>query len=108
MNWKPMTDAPRDGTWILAINNRGNCAVIIWSDTAIDRDRIMPGWIHPYNTGERSSFWNGACGSHAVAWCDLPHGDEVSSIIKQFEASANAAFFDEQNLIRAALNKSAA
>lgn len=74
-DWRPIETAPRDGTWILGLNNRLNCAVIIWSEQALrislKRDPI-PGWIHPYGNGELSDFWNGACGSVATHWMPLP------------------------------------
>ena len=70
--WQTIESAPMDGTWILGANNRGNRAVIIWSDTAHDRDRIIPGWIHPFSDGALSPFWNGACGSVPTHWMPLP------------------------------------
>jgi len=66
--WRPASTAPKDGSWILGMNNRGNPAVVIWSETATDRGRIIPGWIHPFSTGERSDFWNGGCGSELEFW----------------------------------------
>lgn len=73
-SWRPPETAPRDGTWILGINNRGNQAVIIWSEEAFDRGsgRVVPGWIHPFSTMELSSFWNGYCGSVLEGWMPLP------------------------------------
>lgn len=70
--WQPIETAPKDGTWILGINNRGNQAVIIWSDRAHDLGRLVPGWIHPFSDMGRSPFWNGACGSVATHWMPLP------------------------------------
>jgi hypothetical protein len=87
MDWQPMSTAPKDGTWILGINNRGNCAVIIWSEKALDQDRFLPGWIHPFSTGEMSVFWNGANGSVPVAWASLPHDDDARQIVRRFEPS---------------------
>src|SRR5689334_8185532 len=73
MQWQPIETAPKDGTWILGMNNRGNPAVIIWTEEAHCHDgRILPGWIHPYSSGERSSFWNGACGSLPEFWMPIP------------------------------------
>jgi len=94
MNWQPIETAPKDGTWILGINNRGNCAVIIWSDRALVVDRYLPdgqkqyksypGWIHPFSLGELSEFWNGACGSIPVAWAALPRGEDARVIVERF------------------------
>jgi hypothetical protein len=73
MRWKPIETAPKDGTWILGINNRGNQAVIIWDNHAINMfSETIPGWIHPFTNGRLSSFWNGACGSVATHWMELP------------------------------------
>lgn len=66
--WQPIVTAPRDGTWILGLNNRFNCAVIIWDDKNSER----PGWIHPFSDLRLSPFWNGACGSEAIYWMPLP------------------------------------
>jgi hypothetical protein len=71
--WKPIDTAPKDGTWVLGINNRRNCAVIIWKDDAVGMGgRRGAGWIHPFSTGELSTFWNGGCGSVATHWMPLP------------------------------------
>ena len=71
--WRPIESAPKDGTWILGVNNRGNCAVIIWAkNVADDFGNRHDGWIHPFTTGELSSFWNGGCGSVATHWIPLP------------------------------------
>jgi hypothetical protein len=74
--WKPIETAPKDGTWILGVNNRGNCAVIIWSASALsDRagsSEMRPGWIHPFSDGRLSTFWNGGCGSVPTHWMPLP------------------------------------
>ena len=74
MEWKPIATAPRDGTWILGINNRGNQAVIIWQDAAMAENGTgpYPGWIHPFSHGLLSDFWNGSCGSVATHWMPLP------------------------------------
>lgn len=101
MDWQSMETAPRDGTWILAINNRGNCAVIIWSDSANESGTIRPGWIHPFSTGELSVFWNGYNGSHAVAWCRLPHGEEAKRLVERFSESGTKAYYEEQKVVRA-------
>ncbi len=69
--WRPIDTAPKDGTWILGMNNRGNAAVIIWSEHAHDRGELVPGWIHPFSMGDLSSFWNGACGSKAEYWMPI-------------------------------------
>ncbi len=73
MTWQPIETAPHDGTWVLGINDRGNQAVIIWSDRAPDFAGTWgSGWIHPFSDGRRSSFWNGGCGSVATHWMALP------------------------------------
>lgn len=99
MDWQSMETVPRDGTWVLAINNRGNCAVIIWSESAHDRGTIRPGWIHPFSTGELSVFWNGA--SHPVAWCKLPHEEDAKGLIERFSESGTKAYYEEQRVVRA-------
>lgn len=77
MKWKPIETAPKDGTWILGINNRGNQAVIIWDDSAFNAfGNLCAGWIHPFSDGRLSSFWNGGCGSIAVYWMELPEPPE--------------------------------
>ena len=82
--WQPIETAPKDGTWILGINNRGNCAVIIWKDAAPDWDGAhRSGWIHPFTTGELSDFWNGACGSVATHWMPLPRPPAQSQANRQ-------------------------
>lgn len=84
IEWRDMSNAPRDGSWILAMNNRGNCAVIIWSGEALsDRGdgRLYRGWIHPFSDGRLSTFWNGANGSLPVLWSPLPHGAELERLI---------------------------
>lgn len=71
--WQPIETAPKDGTWILGVNNRGNQAVIIWTEKALSRGRgLFSGWIHPFSDGYLSSFWNGGCGSIATHWMPLP------------------------------------
>jgi hypothetical protein len=86
MDWQPMETAPRDGTWILGLNNRGNCAVIIWSDSASAGEGrgFYPGWIHPFSTMELSTFWNGANGSLPIAWAALPSGEELKTLVEKF------------------------
>lgn len=79
--WHPIATAPKDGTWILGMNNRGNCSVVIWSDSALYGDELRSGWIHPFSDGRLSLFWNGACGSQAVAWCRLPSKKRTESIL---------------------------
>ncbi len=77
--WQPIETAPRDGTWILGLNNRGNPAVIIWKDDAILRGGgTQPGWIHPFSEGYLSSFWNGANGSTAKYWQPITAGPSGS------------------------------
>lgn len=81
--WQPIETAPRDGTWILACNNRGNRCVILWStmalrrkqwpvnkyDSIAGRERVhhgeineqfasCEGWVQPYTYGEISPFWD--------------------------------------------------
>lgn len=65
--FRPMNTAPKDGTWILGVNNRGNYAVIIWAEYL-----GTFGWIHPFSGGKLSPFWNGGCGSIAIGWVPLP------------------------------------
>lgn len=76
--WKPISTAPKDGTWILGINSRGNQAVIIWAKDAPHcmGTRWNDGWIHPFSDGSLSDFWNGACGSIATHWMPLPQPPE--------------------------------
>lgn len=64
--WYPAETAPKDGTQVLGINNRGNFAVIFWNASA-----KYPGWAHPFTNLEPSSFWNGACGSVLTHWQPL-------------------------------------
>ncbi len=72
-DWQPIETAPHDGSWILGINNRGNMAVIIWSESARNHfGTYTRGWIHPFSSGDLSSFWNGGCGSVATHWRPLP------------------------------------
>jgi len=72
-DWQPIDTAPKDGTWILGINNRGNQSVIIWKNEALDWfDISRSGWIHPFSDGRLSTFWNGGCGSVATHWMPLP------------------------------------
>lgn len=78
MAWQSIESAPKDGTWILGVNNRGNQAVIIWDDHAPDAMGIWRGgWIHPFSDGRLSSFWNGGCGSVVTHWMPLPPPPEV-------------------------------
>lgn len=100
IDWQPMETAPRDGTWILGINNRGNSAVIIWSDRASAGEGrgFFAGWIHPFTTMELSTFWNGANGSLPVAWAELPHGEDAKKIVEKFGGNEMA----EINRMRAA------
>lgn len=82
MDWRDMSTAPRDGTWVLAMNNRGNCAVIIWREDAPNwRGKRSPAWVHPFTSLEASDFWNGGCGSYPVLWCPLPTREEKEKLI---------------------------
>lgn len=76
MEWKDISSAPKDGTWILGINSRGNQAVIIWSDSAAHWTHRLGstrgGWIYPFSDGIQSTFWNGGCGSVPTHWMPLP------------------------------------
>lgn len=74
VEWQPIETAPKDGTWILGINNRGNQSVIIWSIKAPhwSGEGFADGWIHPFSSGRLSSFWNGECGSVPTHWRTLP------------------------------------
>lgn len=82
--WKPIETAPKDGTWLLGCNNRGNIAVIIWSTSALRRRKYPTtkddydirrqfdcgeGWIFPFSTGEVSAFWEETRVTH---WQPLP------------------------------------
>jgi hypothetical protein len=72
MEWQPIETAPKDGTWILGMNNRGNPAVIIWDNDALDfRGERRAGWIHPFSDGTLSTFWNGANGSLPEYWMPI-------------------------------------
>ena len=72
--WQPIESAPKDGTWLLGINNRGNQAVIIWAEDAVNwiGEGLSSGWIHPFSDMRLSPFWNGACGSEPTHWMPLP------------------------------------
>ncbi|MBA9067175.1 hypothetical protein FHR71_000905 [Methylobacterium sp. RAS18] len=83
-DWRGIDSAPKDGTWILAINNRCDCAIILWSDDALYRGARCQGWVHPYSNGERSPFWNGADGCGPVAWCLIPRGEAAREIVERF------------------------
>lgn len=92
MDWQPIETAPRDGTWVLGLNNRGNCAVIIWSKSASAGTGrgFYAGWIHPFSGGELSTFWNGANGSLPIAWAALPKGDELEALLDRFKVDGMA------------------
>lgn len=62
-DWQPAETAPKDGTHILGLNNRGNFAVCVWLKTLRGE-----GWVHPFTTLQFSPFWNGACGSVMTHW----------------------------------------
>ena len=64
--WQPIETAPRDGTKILAINNRGNQAVIIYEA------KFCRGWVVCFSKFVAHPFWNGACGSVPTHWMRLP------------------------------------
>lgn len=79
MEWQKIETAPQDGTWILGVNNRGNQAVIIWSNDAphwseesSQKGLHRGGWIHPFTDGVQSTFWNGGFGSIPTHWMPLP------------------------------------
>lgn len=65
-DWQPAETAPKDGTQVLGLNNRGNFAVIFWNASA-----KYPGWAHPFTNLEPSSFWNGSCESVLTHWKPL-------------------------------------
>jgi hypothetical protein len=78
--WQPIETAPKDGTWILAMNNRGNPAVIIWDADALSDRRDgtrAAGWIHPFSEGYLSPFWNGGCGSVPTHWMPIPWAPDM-------------------------------
>jgi len=78
--WQPIDTAPRDGTWILGCNNRGQQAVIIWKEYAFDHTGLSKsGWIHPFTHGELSPFFNSAF-SNATHWQPLPAPPPQDSI----------------------------
>lgn len=87
IDWQPIKTAPKDGTWILGINNRGNCAVIIWSESASAGEGrgFYPGWIHPFSDMSLSTFWNGGCGSVPIAWASIPRGPEAMALVRRFD-----------------------
>jgi hypothetical protein len=62
--WQPIETAPRDGTKILAINNRGNQCVCLWQNGSCS-------WISMFSSGP-SPFINGGCGSVLTHWMPLP------------------------------------
>jgi len=67
--WQPIETAPRDGTWIHGCNDRGNQAVIIWTERGLGDHDVRPGWIHPFTNGRLSPFWQGL---RVVYWKPLP------------------------------------
>jgi len=89
MEWQSIEHAPKDGTWILGLNNEGQCAVIAWQDRAFTGDGRGPysGWIHPFSDGTLSTFWNGGSGSVAIAWTAIPHGEDAASLVARFRRS---------------------
>lgn len=74
-DWRPADTAPKDGTQVLGLNNRGNFAVIFWNANA-----RYPGWAHPFTNLEPSSFWNGSCGSVLTHWQPLMWPPEVCAL----------------------------
>lgn len=60
--WQPIETAPKNGTKILAVNNRGNQCVCLFQS----------GLWHSVFSGGPSSFINGGCGSVLTHWMPLP------------------------------------
>lgn len=67
--WQPIETAPKDGTKIFAINNRGNPAAILWGKSLGGKNE---GWIVMFSDGDLHPFWNGACGSLPTHWMPVP------------------------------------
>jgi hypothetical protein len=66
--WQPIETAPKDGTQIFAINNRGNRAALRWMVGLNGKE----GWIVMFSDANPHPFWNGACGSVPTHWMPLP------------------------------------
>jgi hypothetical protein len=58
--------APTDGRQILARNNRGNYAVVIWRDSSGAK-----GWVVMFSSIAPHPFWNGANGSVMTHWAEI-------------------------------------
>lgn len=66
-DWHPIETAPKDGTKILVINNRGNMAVALWQEWA-GRGQ----WVPMFGSAGDHPFLNGGCGSVCTHWMPLP------------------------------------
>lgn len=66
LNWQPIETAPKDGTKILVINNRGNQAVVLWGGISAE------GWVPMFSDATPNPFLNGGCGSVCTHWMPLP------------------------------------
>lgn len=76
-DWQPIKTAPKDGTWILGVNHRGKCAVILWSEQAHRGLNVPlgPGWIFPFTEGEVSPFWETPL---VLGWMPLPERSKAT------------------------------
>ena len=69
--WQPIETAPKDGTWILGLNNKGDQSVIIWMNLAPDwAGQLRAGWVQPFGPARLSAFWNGSF--RVTHWMHLP------------------------------------
>lgn len=69
-DWQPAETAPHDRQ-ILARNNRGNYAVVIWQDNDGKRTIHPSGWVVVFSDAVPHPFWNGANGSVMTHWAEI-------------------------------------